>query len=90
MRAGGLLVLLFGPERVREATPLVPQIGPTRHALKLPVHANERPEIGVSTRRAPLLEDTYIPRAGIDAELGGEYERAVAKRIGGSFEAGHV
>ena len=83
-------MLLFGPERVREATPLVPQIGPTRHALKLPVHANERSEVCLGADGSSLIEDTHVPRAGIDAELGGEDERAVAKRIGGSFEAGHV
>ncbi len=84
-RSGGFA----GPQGVRETTPFVAQIGPAGHALELPVDADERAEIGCAARRSPLLEHAHIPRARLDAELGGEIERTIAKRVGG-LERSHA
>ena len=77
------------PERVRETTPLVPEIGPACDALELPVHAHERSKIGVRAGRSAFIEHPYVPRALIDAEFGCEDESAITKRISRRLETSH-
>ena len=82
-------MLLFGPERVRETAPLVPEIGPTRDPLKLPVHTDQSSEIGLGAGGSPLLQHAHVPGAGIDGVFDGEDERTIAERVGRCFETGH-
>lgn len=57
------------------------EIRPPGESLQLPVRADERTEIGLNAGVPTLLEDPDVPRGLIDAELGGEDEGAVAKRL---------
>ena len=84
------LLDLAGPERVRQTAPFVAQIRAAGQALKLPVGAHERTEIGLGTRLPPLAEHTQVPRIRVDPELRGENERAIPKRIGGRLQTGHA
>ena len=77
------------PQRIREATPLVAEIGPAGHVLELPVDADERAEIGLVADGSSLLQHPHVPCAGIDRLLSGEGEGTIAERVRRSFEAGH-
>ena len=68
-----------GPELVGELAPGVPEIGSLRHPLELPVHADERAEIGLVPGLSVLLEDADVPGARVDAELAREHEGTVSE-----------
>jgi len=78
------------PERVGQATPLVPQIGAAGHPLELPVHADERPVVWLYSFRTIRLEYPQIPGCRIDSELGREHERAIAQGFGRRAETVHA
>jgi protein-tyrosine phosphatase len=68
-----------GPELIGEQSPRVPQVRPAGDALELPVHPDERSEVGLQTLVPPLLEHADVPRARVDSLLVHEQERTVAE-----------
>jgi hypothetical protein len=78
------------PEEVGEPAPLGAQVGPSAHALELPVGAYEGAEVGLLALHAARLEHAQVPGGGVYPELGREDERAVAEGVGWVLEACHV
>lgn len=86
----GALRTFARPEAVGEETPGVAQIGPTGHALQLPVQAHESAEVGLVPGREAFVQHADVPRARIDAQLARERQRAVAELIGRCLDAFHA
>jgi polymorphic toxin system DSP-PTPase phosphatase-like protein len=78
------------PELVGESPPRVAQIGPSGHALQLPVCPHEGAEIGLYVLALALLEHADIPRARVDPGLGGKVECAVAQLSGRGLRGRHA
>ncbi len=78
-RISSCLGRLAGPELVGELAPGVPEIGSLGQPLELPVHANERAEIGLERGLSVFLEDADVPGSLVDAELACEHECAVSE-----------
>ncbi len=60
----GCLGRFARPELVGESPPRVAQIGPSGHALQLPVRPHEGAEIGFHALALALLEHAHVPRPG--------------------------